>query len=221
MIPDPIADLLARVGCVGDEALSEVNLRQVGEMRSNPTSAWMKFEASQRIELTTSAFEWRARAGPLKAIHVTDAFSDGRGGLEVSLFGLLRLMSVAASADLKRGELMRHLAELAWAPDAIRLNSGLEWRVLDEQRVSVAAGDGASRAEVRITFDREGRIGEVFAPNRPRAIGKRFEACAWRGIFSDYRWFGRRLLPVSAEVGWLDPDYVSVWRGRLIAWSVS
>ncbi len=221
-IPEKAGQLAERVGCTGSKPLRHVDLRQTGQMRQDAASTWTNFDARQRIELTTCAFEWKARIGPLGLIRVTDAFGDGSGRLAVSLFGLIPIGDAANSANLDRGELMRYLAELAWAPDAIQRNRTLQWRTLDERRLIVAAGDGARRAEVQVTLDQEGRIGEVFAPDRPRTIGNRFVPCAWRGRFSDYRWFENRLLPTSAEVAWLSEyDDEPVWRGRLTAWSAT
>ena len=190
-VPQEVGQLAERVGCVGGKALSHVDLRQTGQMRQDAASAWMGFGACQRIELTKCSFEWKARMGPRRLIRVTDTFSNGSGRLAVSLFGLIPIGGAANSVDLDRGELMRYLAELAWAPDAMLSNRALHWRTFGE-RLFVAAGDGARRAEVQITLDQEGRIGEVFATDRPRRIGNRFVAGAGRGRFIDYRWFQNR-----------------------------
>jgi hypothetical protein len=191
-------------------------------MREGAGSAWMKFGARQRIDLAACAFEWKARMGPFGAIHVSDKFSNGSGHLAVRLFGVFKVAGAERSVSLDRGELMRYLAELAWAPDAILRNRTLRWRELEDGRLIVSAGDGEQRAEVEITLDRAGRIAEVFAPDRPRAVGDRFEPSAWRGTFSDYRWIERRLVPMCAEVGWLKESvYEAVWRGSVIEWSAA
>lgn len=221
-IPEEVDRLAERVGCTERDTPTFVDLRQTGQLRQDAKSTWTNFEARQRIELTTSAFEWKARMGPLGAIHVKDAFSNGSGRLAVTLFGLVPIAVASNSVDLDRGELMRYLAELAWAPDAIRRNRALQWRRFGERRFIVAAGDGGRRAEVQVTLDQDGRIGEVFAPDRPRANGSRFENVAWRGRFSDYRWLESRLLPMTAEVGWFEQNgYEAVWRGRLTSWSAT
>lgn len=219
-LPEAVRQLVARLGCKDGEALSQVHLNQTGQMRHGEASAWMDFTARQRIELATCAFEWNARTGPLGLVRVKDVFSDGRGRLNAKLFGLLQVAGTSNSAELDRGEMMRYLAELAWAPDAILRNRHLKWRVLDETRIAVSAGDGARRAEVQLALDREGRIVEAFAPDRPRLIGNDFKPTAWRGTFRDYRRLKNRLLPTSAEVGWLDGNiYEVVWRGCVSYWN--
>lgn len=115
---------------------------------------------------------------------------------------------------------MRYLAELAWAPDAILRNQSLRWRDLDGGQLVVSAGEGDRRAEVEITLDQEGRISQVFAADRPRAVGDGFEPSAWRGTFGGYRWTKGRLIPMSAEVGWVGlSDCEPVWKGRVTEWS--
>jgi hypothetical protein len=202
--------------------LSYVCLQQVGQMRESEASAWMKFEARQRIDLATCAFEWNARTGPLGAVRIRDRFGSDGGRLTVKLFGLLKIAGAAKSVSLDRGELMRYLAELAWAPDAILYNRSLRWRDLDYGRLAVSAGEGERSAELEIALDQEGRIAEVFAADRPRAVGDRFEPSAWRGAFSDYRRSKGRHIPMSAEVGWVRGSvYEPVWRGRVTEWSAA
>ena len=202
--------------------MSHVCLRQTGKMRESADSAWMKFEARQRIELADCAFEWSAQTGPLGVVRVDDIFRNGGGCLAVKLFGLFSVAGAAKSVSLDRGELVRYLAELAWAPDAIVCNRALRWRELGDRRLIVSAGEGGRRAEVEITLDQEGRIAEVFAADRPRAVGDSFEPSAWRGAFSDYRWINGRLIPMSGQVGWgRESDYEPVWRGRVTEWSAA
>ncbi len=114
---------------------------------------------------------------------------------------------------------MRYLAELAWAPDAILLNPDLNWRATDDTHLIVSAGEGSRRAEITLALDREGGILEAFASDRPRAIGRRFVSGEWRGVFSNYSRCEGRLVPMSAEVGWvIEGSYEPVWRGKLAEW---
>jgi uncharacterized protein DUF6544 len=70
-------------------------------------------------------FEWRASTGPFGCISVIDALKDGRADSEVRAFRRLRIAGVRGGAAAAKGEIMRHLAELAWAPDAILYNPSL------------------------------------------------------------------------------------------------
>src|SRR5690606_17963246 len=116
--------LAARLG-VQDTLRKSVALRQTGRMRNDGGSGWMSFTARQTIALNDCAFRWRARTGPLGLVSVRDSFEDGCGRLNVSALGFIPIARAAGSPDVTRGELMRYLAELAWAPAAILLNRQL------------------------------------------------------------------------------------------------
>lgn len=218
-IPEPFHRLAQRLGCRADGACRQVELRQVGQMRQDHRSAWMPFKAQQRIAIDRCTFDWTATTGPAGLVQVRDAFSDGHGSLSVKLLGIVPIAGAPSSPELDRGEAMRYLAELAWAPDAVLSNPELNWRSPDDANLVVATGHGPRRAEVAFKLDPQGRIAEAFAADRPRSVGKTFVRSAWRGVFSDYRVCEGRLVPMSAEVGWVTQgDFEPVWRGTIVDW---
>ena len=71
--------------------------------------------------------------------------------LEARLFGSLRLAR-AAGPHVGKGELMRYLAELAWAPHAMLHNPQLSWREIDATTSNVGrepGWPGAGTADLR------------------------------------------------------------------------
>ena len=135
-------------------------------------------------------------------IHVRDAFQHGEGHLTVKALGLIPIVSSKISLQLSRGELMRYLAEIAWIPDAILLNTELRSREVGPDTLAVSAGAGETAAEVVLTLDSEGRISAAFAPDRGRTIKPPYLLTPWRGSFSDYRRHQDMWLPFAGEVGW-------------------
>jgi hypothetical protein len=215
--PSAVTALAWRLGAAAQPGPWRVRLRQIGRMRRDPASPWMRFSATQRIATTACGFDWRARAGPLGVVHVRDTMHDGDSRLSVSLFGLVPLAGAAPSADLTRGELIRYLAELAWAPEAILGNRQLRWTVRDPRQLIVAAGDGDGAVEVELTLDGQGRICEAFVEDRPRAVRRGFAPTPWRGRFSDYRLQDGVWTPSSGAVGWIvDGREEVVWQGRIV-----
>ena len=101
----------------------------------------------------------------LGMVSVCDALKDGEGRLDVLALGILLISRAGHSSALMRGELMRYLTELAWAPDAILLNTELRWR----EELAVSAGSCETTAEVALSLDSQGRIVGAFAPDRPRS----------------------------------------------------
>ena len=99
--------------------------RSVRDMTHHPSNSEIK-KPRQHIpfraqaHLHHSEFEWRAFTGPLGLITVVDALKNGEADLEVRLLRHVRIASVKGGASSAKGEIMRYLAEIAWAPDAIR-----------------------------------------------------------------------------------------------------
>jgi hypothetical protein len=50
---------------------------------------------------------------------VTDAFANERGDLQVKVLGLFPIARIHGGDQIAKGEAMRYLAELPWAPDAL------------------------------------------------------------------------------------------------------
>ncbi len=167
------------------------------------------------------AFEWRARTGPLSIIFVRDILEKGEGKLSIKALGLIPIARIEPSPALTRGQLIRYLAELPLAPDAILCNDWLAWRSMRAGTLNVSSGTGDRAAEVTFTLDGDGRVIEVFADDRPRAVGKDFVPTPWRGRFSDYRLHEGRWLPFAAEVEWeIDGKPDVVWQGRMESWGI-
>jgi hypothetical protein len=218
-LPPAVLALAKRLGVAG-RAGSTIALTQSGRMRNDARSGWMPFTARQTISLTECAFDWRARTGPAGLVSVVDRFSGGEGALEVKALGFIPLARAGGTPDVARGELMRYLAELPWAPAAILLNRHLAWRSLPDGRLIVSANTPATTAEVELTLDADGRIATAFAPDRPRAMKQGFVASPWRGRFSDYRQVGGIWIPFAGEVGWEEDQGEAVWQGRIESWTV-
>lgn len=220
-LPGPVLELAQRLGVAPDTSARQVTLTQSGDMRLGKGTRRSRFRARQTIEVSHTGFAWRATFGPFGAISVTDAYCEGEGSLDVRLFRRVSLAHMRGPTFAK-GEIMRYLAEIAWAPDAILLNRSLVWSVIDDRTLSVAAGSGTGYGAVRIDLDDEGRIGGIFAPDRPFTDGKVVEERPWSGQFTDYRRHAGRWLPFSADVGWcVDGSLANYWRGTMTSWAVA
>ena len=191
-------------------------------MRQDAASGWLAFEARQTIRIAECAFKWRAKVGPAGLVRVTDSLGRDGGRLTATALGLIPVARAGGSAAVTRGELMRYLAELAWAPDAMLHNPQLGWRTEGADGLVVTAGEGPCRADVTLRLDQDGRIASASAPDRPRAVGRTFVPTPWRGRFLDYRFHEGRWLPFRGEVGWiLDGREVVCWEGALTTWGLS
>ena len=218
-LPSAVYDLAIRLGANPGLRKSTVRLRQTGQMKEIGAVKWMPFTETQTIATRTCDFDWRARFGPLGMISVGDAFLNGAGQLTVKALGIIPITTAPNSPQLSRGELMRYLAELAWAPDAILLNGGLRWRVEGPDTLAVSAGVGETAAEVELNLDSEGRIAGAFAPDRGRSVKPPYLLTPWRGRFFDYRRHQDTWLPFAGEVGWeIEGKLINYFRCRIENW---
>jgi hypothetical protein len=218
VLPTPVLELARRLGVDPRSRAQRVTLSQSGDMRLGKGSRRSRFRARQTIDVAETGFAWHASFGPLGALRVCDAYRNGAGSLDVKLFGLIRLAH-GDGPSFAKGEVMRYLAEIALAPDAILRNCTLTWSAVDARTLSIAAGTGPGYGRVRIDLDEDGRIGSIFAPDRPYADGTERP---WSGRFFDYRRHAGRWLPFGAEVGWtVDGQVVNYWRGTMTSWTIA
>jgi len=221
-LPAFVHDLAARLGADPCAAARRVCLTQTGRMKTKlDATSWMSFTASQSISMQTCAFDWRARLGPLGLISARDTLADGEGRLDVMALGFIPIARTRHTAALVRGELMRYLAELAWAPDAILHNADLRWRKDGPDTLAVSAGSGETASEVLLSLDSDGRIEGAYASNRPRSATPPILPTPWRGRFRDYRRHEGRWLPFAGEVAWeIDGKEIVYWQGRGDHWEI-
>ncbi|MDB5712498.1 MAG: hypothetical protein JWL96_4568 [Sphingomonas bacterium] len=222
-LPAAARDLALRLGASAERVGLDVRLTQSGLMkRTLGVDAWSPFTASQTIATNCCRFDWRARFGPLGAISVRDALEDGEGRLTVNALGIIPLGRTKPTAALTKGELMRYLAELPWAPDAILHNPELRWRAIGPDTIVVSAGVGDTSVEVSLGLNTQGQVATVLAKNRPRSPTPPLLPMRWVGGFSDYRLHDGRWLPFAGEVAWeIDGHNEVYWICRVEAWCSS
>jgi len=219
-LPPLIARYVERNVPSGDTA-SRVRFGQVGEMQLKP-GRWTQFEAEQEFSVQRVEFSWRARfpLAPLVALHVRDWYHAGEGALEVRLWHLpiKRLRGDAVA----KGEAIRYLAELPWAPQAVVLNRELEWREVDDWTTEVGTRVAGERVAVLLHFDAAGDIVAASAQDRPRAVGKDSVATPFAGEFGDYQVFEGVRLPTTAAVRWeLEEGPFVYFRGRIMSFATA
>lgn len=136
-------------------------------------------------------------------------------------FGLIPIARAEHSTVLMRGELIRYLAELAWAPDAILHNTDLHWREDGPDTLIVSAGAAETASQVVLRLDSDGWITSGSAYNRPRSATAPFLPTPWRGRFSDYRLHDGMWLPFAGEIAWeIDGKENVYWQGHIEHWEV-
>jgi hypothetical protein len=181
----------------------------------------MRFSARQSLEAAALAFCWRARVGPLGAVHVEDGLVEGSPVGRVRLFGLLPLAGAEPGAQLLKGNLQRYLAELPWNPDALLSNPALRWEAGGHRVLRVAATLSGVEGSVEFTLDGDGLPQRTFAL-RPAREGDTFVEREWHGEFGAYEECGGRRVPRRGRVAWtFEGERIEVWRGTVTHWALA
>ncbi|NDC58414.1 MAG: hypothetical protein EBZ50_06245 [Alphaproteobacteria bacterium] len=222
-LPAAAYDLALRLGADPNFEVRNVRLTQTGRMKTKLDAAsWMSFTAKQTIATRLCALDWFAHLGPFGLVSARDALDAGEGRLDVTALGFIPIARTPHTAALVKGELMRYLAEIPWAPDAILRNAALRWREVGPDTLAVSAGSGDSACEVALSLDSDGRIAATFAPDRPRSAIAPNLPTPWRGRFSDYRRHRDRWIPFAGEVGWeIEGKEIVYWQGQITHWDRS
>jgi len=222
-LPAVVYDLAMRLGVKPDDNRGGVKLTQMGRMkRKLGAQSWIAFAATQTISTRACEFDWRAKFGPFGLVSARDALELGEGRLDVMALGVIPIARAERTPALVRGELMRYLAELAWAPDAILYNAALRWRAEGSSALAVSAGAGPTASEIMLSLDGDGRIDGAFAPDRPRSVAASFLPTPWRGRFSDYRHHETRWIPFAGEVAWeIDDKSETYFQARIERWEAT
>jgi hypothetical protein len=207
-LPSAVRDLATRLGASSKGVHSIVTLTQTGRMKRKLDSAsWMAFSTVQTIDVATCSFEWRVRFSPWGMVSVCDEIQNEVGRLDVNTLGFVPIARTSCTPALTRGELIRYLGKLAWAPDAILLDAELRSREDGPDTPVVGTGDGATAVEVMLGLDRDGRIATAFVPDRPQSSVEPICPTPWRGVFSDYRqhlgrWLVVKSFPIPPPSEW-------------------
>jgi hypothetical protein len=198
-----------------------VHFSQVGDMQLRP-GRWSSFHADQEMAVDRVEFAWHAafRLMPFVSFQVCDWYRAGGAGLDVRLWGLLRVVH-ARGLEIARGEAIRYLVELPLAPQAMAFNKALDWRSVDSSTVEVTTYVHDERVTALLHFDSSGDIIAASSPARPRLVGKKEEVdTPFRGVYGEYREFAGVRLPTTAEVSWLLPDGpFTYFRCQITEWS--
>lgn len=220
-LPEAVRSLALRCGAREDEPRTAVVLSQTGFMRNGEEDRPIHFTAKETIRLEVTEFLWRAGCEPLNLLTVKDELQGEQGKLSLLAFGAVPLFPAICGLEATRGETMRYLAELPWAPDAILHNRELVWRALDSRTFLVSTGKGALYSRVVLKLGDDGLVCSVLAEGRPRREGRRFVERSWRGRFSAYQERHGRVVPGLGEVGWVvEGSGFDSWVGELQDWRI-
>jgi hypothetical protein len=155
------------------DAPGPTRLHVRGSICRAPGGRWTDWEGHQSFGAAGLGFRWQARLR-LAWVAWVDAEDrlDGEGGYGgARLFGVVPVGS-AHGPDVTRSQLVRNLAELAFAPLAASRALGLVWSADGDDVFALAAPGIDADAVVRFTVDAAGDVRSAWSPDRPREHGR-------------------------------------------------
>jgi hypothetical protein len=150
-----------------------IRLHVRGSICRAPGGSWMDWEGHQSFEADGLGFGWQARLrlARLAWIDAEDRL-DAEGGYGgARLLGVIPLGS-ARGPEVTRLQLVRNLAELAFAPLVASRAQGLVWSADGDDAFTLAAPGIDADAIVLITVDGAGDVRSARSPDRPRPSGR-------------------------------------------------
>jgi hypothetical protein len=200
--------------------VQSLRFQQDGQFAAKKGS-WLPFTAHQTVSAIPGnpGFVWVAGMDTAKGwltswmpkMLVCDAWVKGEGHMLLSLHGLLTLVSEATFAKhkdaLRKGEMMRWLAEAFLTPTALLPEAGFVfWKAVpgDPDRAMLSMIDPfyGSVAELEIDFDHDNSI-EIKGV-RPAVEGNSVVDRSWVGRITDFHFVENMWVPMYAEVGWVN-----------------
>jgi len=176
---------------------SAFGLRMQGRIK---VGTWLPFDATWRGD--GRSFEWRARAGWLRPLHVVDRYESGHASMDVRLLGRLRMVH-ATGEDTIRSAAGRAAVEAAmWAPDSLLPSRGVIWRAESDEHIVASWDVPPERPEIHITLDPDGAVGSASLMRWDDGTHGRHGYIPCGGSVQAERRFGDRVLASEITVGW-------------------
>ncbi len=191
---------------------------------------WLPFQATQYIStsLANPGFLWEAQVSifpdlPIMRnvkIYIRDHYSNGKGGVEVDLMGIIPLVRTKNVSGMNSAGLMKWLSEIVLHPSSFlphggnflhwKLDAGpLEgsWPTKDEPRIRsrIIDQNGEEETEVEFYFDNKGLISSVRGVRFMKQSDPSHLA-PWECRFADYKLVDGMMIPLSVEAGWWNDE---------------
>ncbi len=218
-LPPPVQRYLSRILRKGQPLISGVYLEHQGFFNtSEDGERWCPFTSRQRVITRPPGFDWEARVRMMPGItaRVHDAFVQGEGILHASLFGLVTIVDLHDTPEIRHGELMRYLAEAPWYPTCLLPSQGTHWEPVDDRSAKATIAENGTTLSLTFRFSEDDLVESVYADARGRAMAKQVVPMPWEGKWHDYREIEGLLVPTRGEVSWVLPEgRKPYWRGKV------
>ena len=171
VVPLPVARYFRRVLKDGQLMIRSVIATQQAEFFIN--GEWRPLKATQHFSATPPGLVWDATItmAPLLQAYVRDAYVDGRGSMQATIYGLWPLVNQAGTAELTSGALQRFLGEAVWLPTALLPSPAISWTGRDDHSAVVTLTDQGTRVSLLFEFDDHGDVMRISGDRYKESAG--------------------------------------------------
>ena len=208
-LPAPVQRFFRAVLMDGQPIIAAASLEQAGMFNMSETAqAWKPFTAKQRVITQRPGFDWDARIMmfPAVPVHIHDACIAGHGILRGAVLGLIPVVNMPDSPELRQGEFMRYFMEALWYPTALLPSQGVRWEAVDDKSARASLTNGEITLTLTFRFQDDGLIGSARAESRGRLVNGVPGGAPWEGRFWNYAIRDCIRVPLEGEVAWVMPD---------------
>ena len=202
-LPEIVQLWLKKVGVVGKNRITAVDLTQTGLMKLEPEQKeWYKPKAEQFITVSKPGFLWQVDLAMLPLINTKgrDLFYQGDASMLIKIAYLLPVVDQKANAKINESALHRFLLELPWYPTAA-LNEYLVWEEIDAESARATINYQGVQASADFIFDQEGNLLRTEAL-RYKESGESAERLRCSGELNSYQEVDGMKIPTEIDVSW-------------------
>lgn len=180
---------------------------------------WRPLRATQHFVTTPPGFVWDAviSMAPLLGVSVRDAYVDGRGAMQATMYGVYSLADLVDTPELNSGALQRYLGEAVWFPTALLPSATVSWAARDDRSAVATLVDGTTTVSLLFEFAADGMV-TAMSGDRYKEDGGRFALQPWQIHCEDSGEQAGLTIPTRCEVAWINGGRREpYWRGRISA----
>ena len=203
-LPEPVQRYLRRCEVLGRPLVTDFRATWSGRIRSDPSSAWMTFDADQLdIVAPPRRFFWmdaRMKKLPVDVLHV---FDDAGATMRVKLLSV-RSMVDAGGPTLTRAETVTLFNDFCcYAPSAL-IASDISWASIDSRSATAYFTLRQNTIAAELRFDDSGDLVDFISDDRSATSedGRTFTPLRWSTPLSNYAHVGPARVPTRAVVQW-------------------
>jgi hypothetical protein len=211
-LPEIVQKWLRRTGVVGQPWQNSLSLRQTGQMRTAPESAWMPFKAEQFFNAQTPGFVWQTEVNMLPGFFLLgrDSYLKQTGGMLINALAWVPVVQ-AQGPEINQGALLRYLAEMIWFPSSA-LRPWIRWSEIDAHSAQAHLKWGELEVAAVFHFNAQGDFDSLDALRYfERKTGATLENWKIKATPHSLHTFGGLQIPSQYTVSWLLKEGDFAW----------